>query len=177
MQPQQAEQFAALWTATQPTITAFLRMLLPDYQQAEEVLQRVAVTLVRKYDEYDQSRSFAAWAVGVAKYEVLYFRRERATDRHLFGDDLVEQIADRYEQFVDDVNPLREALRYCIGQLRGRAKQVIELRYQRGLKSKAIAEEMAVSDGAVRMLLCRARDTLRRCIERRATRQDRLTST
>src|SRR6476646_1057681 len=34
MQPHQAEQFAALWTAAQPTISAFIRTLIQDYQQA-----------------------------------------------------------------------------------------------------------------------------------------------
>jgi DNA-directed RNA polymerase specialized sigma24 family protein len=40
------------------------------------------------------------------------------------------------------------------------------------MKSSAIAEEMMLSAGAVRMLLCRVRETLRRCIERRAGRQN-----
>src|SRR5687768_5493951 len=53
MQPHQAEQFAALWTAAQPTIAGFIRTLIPDYLQADEVLQRVAVTLVRKFAQYD----------------------------------------------------------------------------------------------------------------------------
>jgi RNA polymerase sigma-70 factor (ECF subfamily) len=176
MQPHQAEQFAALWTTAQPTITAFIRMLIPDYQQADEVLQRVAVTLVRKFDQFDQSRSFGAWAVGVAKYEVLYYRRERATDKHLFGDEIVEQIASRYEELTDEVDPLREALRHCLDELKGRSKRVIELRYRGGMKSSVIAQEMALSAGAVRMLLCRVRETLRRCIERRVGRQDRFAS-
>jgi RNA polymerase sigma-70 factor (ECF subfamily) len=176
MQPHQAEEFAALWTAAQPTIAAFVRSLIQDYQQADEVLQRVAVTLVRKFDHYDPSRSFTAWAVGVAKYEVLYFRRERATDKHLFGDEIVEQIAIRYELMADDVDPLREALRQCLEQLKGRSKRVIELRYRRGMKSRAIADEMTLSAGAVRMLLCRVRESLRRCIERRVGKQGHFAS-
>jgi RNA polymerase sigma-70 factor, ECF subfamily len=173
MQPEQAEQFAALWTAAHSTISALIRTLIPDYQQADEVLQRVAVTLVRKFDQYDASRSFAAWAVGVAKYEVLYYRRERATDKHLFGDDIVEQIASRYEVLAEEADPLREALRQCLDQLQGRSKRVIDLRYRRGMKSQAIADEMSLSAGAVRMLLCRVREALRRCIERRVDRQER----
>jgi RNA polymerase sigma-70 factor (ECF subfamily) len=176
MQPEQAEQFAALWTAAQPTIAGFIRTLVPDYLQADEVLQRVAVTLVRKYDQYDPQRPFGAWAIGVAKYEVLYYRRERATDKHLFGDDIVEQIAGRYEVLAEDVDPIREALRHCLEQLKGRSKRVIDLRYRQGFKSQAIAEEMALSSGAVRMLLCRVRETLRRCIENCVGRDDRYTA-
>jgi RNA polymerase sigma-70 factor, ECF subfamily len=167
MHPQQAEQFAILWTAAQPTISAFIRTLIPHYQQADEVLQRVAVTLVRKFDQYDPSRPFGAWAIGVAKFEVLYYRRERATDKHLFGDEIVEQIASRYELLSEDIDPIREALGQCLEQLKGRSKRVIELRYRRGMRSNAIAEEMSLSPGAVRMLLCRVREKLRHCIERR----------
>jgi len=172
MQPLQAEQFAAMWTAAQPTISAFIRTLVRDYQQADEVLQRVAVTLVRKFDQYDRSRPFGAWAVGVAKYEVLYYRRERATDRHLFDNDIVEQIASRYQVLAEDVDPIREALKLCLEQLKGRSKRAIELRYRRGLKSSDIADEMSLSAGAVRMLLCRVRESLRRCIDRRVRRPE-----
>lgn len=166
MQTEQAEQFASLWTAAQPTVTAFVRTLIPQYQEADEVIQRVAVALVRKYDQYDPTRSFAAWAIGVAKFEVLYFRRERATDRHLFGDDIVEQVAGQYEILAEEADPLRDALQHCLAQLGGRARQVVELRYRRGMASHRIAQEMEVSSGAVRMLLSRVRDTLRRCIKK-----------
>jgi RNA polymerase sigma-70 factor (ECF subfamily) len=170
MQPHQAEELAALWAASQSTVSAFIRTLVPDYQQADEVVQRVAVTLVRKYDQYDQCRPFAAWAIGVAKFEVLYYRRERATDRHLFGDDIVEQIASRYEALAEESDPLRDALKNCLDQVEGRSRHVIELRYKRGLSSAAIAAEMQLSSGAVRMLLSRVRDSLRRCIEGRLSR-------
>lgn len=163
----QSEQCAALWTAAQPTIAAFVRTLTPDFQQAEEVLQRVAVMLVRKFDEYDPKRPFAAWAIGFAKNEVLYYRRQQATDKHLFDDDLVEKIAITYERLVEEVDPIREALGNCVEELEGRSRRVIELRYGRGLSSGEIAAKMKLSSGAVRVLLHRVRAALRQCIERR----------
>jgi RNA polymerase sigma-70 factor (ECF subfamily) len=126
---------------------------------------------VRKFEQYDATRPFGAWAIGVAKYEVLYFRRERATDKHLFNDDIVGQIAYRYELLAEEIDPIREALQQCLGELKGRSKRVIELRYRRGMRSNVIAEEMSLSPGAVRMLLCRVREKLRRCIERRTAAQ------
>jgi RNA polymerase sigma-70 factor (ECF subfamily) len=163
----QTEQFAVLWVKSQSTIAAFIHSLMPDFHQAEEVLQRVAVTLVRKFDQYDAQRPFAAWAIGMAKYEVLYYRRERATDRHLFDDEIVDRIAISYQRFVDDADPFREALERCLDQVDGRSKQALQLRYAQGLKSAAVAREMRLSSGAVRMLLCRVRQLLRACIESR----------
>jgi RNA polymerase sigma-70 factor (ECF subfamily) len=77
---------------------------------------------------------------------------------------------------AEEVDPVREALSKCLEQLKGRSKRVIELRYRRGMKSSRIADEMTLSAGAVRMLLCRVRQGLRRCIERRTGKQRRLAS-
>lgn len=148
-------------------LASFIRTLITDMLQAEEVLQRVATAMVRKFDQYDANRPFAAWAVGVAKYEVLYFRRERATDKHVFDDEIVDKIALSFQRFVEDADPFREALEKCLKTLSGRSRKAIDLRYESGLGASAIAGKMGLSAGAVRMLLCRARQSLRECIDSR----------
>jgi RNA polymerase sigma-70 factor (ECF subfamily) len=167
MDAQQAEEFAARWVAAQPAISAFVRSLVPDLTSAEEVLQRVAVALVRKYDRYDPSRPFVAWAIGVTKFEVLYYRRQQATDKHIFDDELVEKVAESYQLLVEKLNPMRDALSKCLDELNGRSRRVLQLRYAEGLTTPRIAAEMNVTVGAVRMLLWRVRGALRRCMERR----------
>jgi RNA polymerase sigma-70 factor, ECF subfamily len=167
MDSQQAEDFAARWTAAQPAIAAFVRSLIPDLTSAEEVLQRVAVALVRRYERYDPRRPFVAWAIGVAKFEVLYYRRQQAADKHIFDDELVEKIADSYRTLVEKFNPMRDALSKCLEELEGRSRKVVHLRYADGMTTPRIAEELQITVGAVRMLLWRARGALRRCMEQR----------
>jgi RNA polymerase sigma-70 factor (ECF subfamily) len=167
MDSQQAEEFAARWVAAQPAIAAFVRSLVPDLTSAEEVLQRVAVALVRKYDRYDPSRPFVAWAIGVSKFEVLYYRRQQATDKHIFDDELVEKVAESYQLLVEKFSPMREALSKCLDELDGRSRRVLHLRYADGMTTPRIAQEMKITVGAVRMLLWRVRGALRRCMEQR----------
>lgn len=167
MDSEQAEDFAARWTAAQPAIAAFVRSLVPNLTSAEEVLQRVAVALVRRYERYDRERPFVAWAIGVAKFEVLYYRRQQATDKHIFDDELVEQIADSYKIMIEQFNPMRDALAQCLNELEGRSKTVLHLRYADNLTTPLIAKEMNVTAGAVRMLLWRGREALRHCLEQR----------
>lgn len=165
MTSRDTEEFAALWAKSHSTIAAFVRSLTPNFDQAEEILQRVAVTLVRKFSDYDRKRPFSAWAVGVAKNEVLYYRRQRATDKHMFDDELVSQVAMSYQVIAED-DPAKEILAGCLEQVTGRARQALWLRYFNGFSSDKIAAEMELSSGAVRMLLCRTRSALRECIER-----------
>jgi RNA polymerase sigma-70 factor, ECF subfamily len=170
VRPQDVEDLAGHWTGAQRTVAAFVRTLVTDFHQSEEVLQRVAVALVRKYWQYDPSRSFVAWAIGIAKLEAVMFLRERGRDRLVFDDALVEQIAASHEQASQDRLPTPQFVNECIEELDGRARQAIQLRYGGDLKTAQIAQEMQISDGAARMLLSRARTLLRTCLELRIAR-------
>lgn len=163
---EQSEQFAALWTQAQPVVAAYIRTLLPDFHQGEEVLQRVAVVLVRKFDAYDASKPFVPWAIGFARFEVLRYRRDHATDRHQFDSDIVERVAELYQSDEIDFSSFRGALRSCVGKLQGRNRQALLLRYTQDVAPTEIAKEMGMTPNAVRQLLHRVRASLRKCIER-----------
>jgi RNA polymerase sigma-70 factor (ECF subfamily) len=156
---------AVLWTGAQTAVAAFIRGLVRRRDECEELLQRTAVTLVRKFDQYDRQRPFVPWAIGVAKYEVLGYWREQDSDRLVFDGKLVEQIADRYCRVAEEGPPMQEMVVDCVAKLDGRAREAIQLRYARRLKSLRIAEIMGLSHGAARMLLSRARTALRVCVE------------
>lgn len=167
MDLQQSQELAAHWTAAQRTVGAFIGTLVPDFHQAEEVLQRVAVTLVRKFPEYDRRQPFVAWAIGVAKFEVLYYRRQHATDRHRFDDELLGRIAASYQRLSPELSPVSEALAECLKAVEGRAKQALSLRYVKDLKAEDMAKALGMNGSAARMLLMRTRTAIRNCIERR----------
>jgi len=166
MTSEEAEELTALWTSAQPVVAAFLRTLVPRPDEAEELLQQTAVVLVRKFSEYDRSRPFVGWAIGVAKMKVLGYRRDKALERHIFDETLVEQIADDYRQIENELLPVRDLLIQCVSELEGRAREAIRLRYAEQMKTPLIAESLHMSHGAARVLLTRARTTLRLCVEK-----------
>jgi len=167
VKPSDAEQLAALWTQGQPIVSAFVRTMIRDRHQADEVVQRTAMAAVRKFHEYDHGRPFVAWAIGMARFEVLNFRREHATDRHLFDDALVEKIASGFERVAGQAGSLRDALEICVEQLDARGRQAVDLVYGQGASTAEAAGKLNMSPGAARMLLCRVRAALRKCVERR----------
>lgn len=167
MSPHNVEKLTLYWTAAQRAVSAFLRTLLPDPDQCQDVLQQVAVVVVRKFHEFDRSRSFNAWVIGIAKQEVLAFRRRQHTDRLVFSDAMVERIAETYQcVLADKVSDVADALEHCVQKLAGRARTVIGLHYSEDMKTIEIAQRLQMEHGAVRMLLSRARTVLRECIER-----------
>lgn len=164
MTPEEAERLAAWWTGAQTAVAAFIRTLVRRRDESDELLQRTAMIVVRKYQEYDPDRSFVAWAIGIAKLEVLAYWRERGSDRHVFNGFLVERVADSHQRMAEEGLPIYELLTRCIGELDGRAYEAIRLRYAEQMKTPQIAEAMGLSHGAARMLLTRARTSLRGCV-------------
>jgi RNA polymerase sigma-70 factor, ECF subfamily len=126
--------------------------------------------LVRKYGQYDPARPFVAWALGVAKIEALMFLREHRSERLVFDDALVARIAESHERAAQEPSPMPQFVSECVEELDGRARQAIQLRYGGNLRTAQIARAMRLSDGAVRMLLSRARTLLRKCVEARTAR-------
>ena len=58
MNQQTSEQLARLWTESQPVVAAYVLSIIPNFHQAEDVLQQVAVALVSEFERFDASRPF-----------------------------------------------------------------------------------------------------------------------
>lgn len=167
MKPSDAEQLAGLWPKAQPIVSSFVHTLVADRNHVDELVQRTALACVRKFDQYDPSRSFTSWAIGIARYEVLAWRRSQAKEALLFKDALVEQIAAGYERISDRTDSVRDALAACIQEQAGAGRESLTLFYSQGLAADVVADQMDLTPGAVRSLLYRTRNSLRTCIERR----------
>ena len=68
---QRTEEIAVLWTNAQPAVAAYVSSIVRKFQDADDILQQVAVAIVKNYDKYDKNRSFVALAIGFAKNEIL----------------------------------------------------------------------------------------------------------
>jgi RNA polymerase sigma-70 factor (ECF subfamily) len=161
------EQFTRLWTEAQPILAGYLSAVVPDFQEAEDLLQEVAVVLLRKFSEYDSERPFVGWAIGIAKFEVLMARRRHARNRIFYQEDLLERLGEAYEEMAPELEDRSRALHDCVRTLQGRASELVRLRYKEALTSDAIAVRASMAVVAVRVALSRARAALRDCIERK----------
>lgn len=167
MDQHHSEQLARQWTECQPVVGAYILSLLPDFHQAEDVLQQVAVLLVREFDKYDQSRPFLPWALGIARNVALKSRRDVARNsEHLLSEALIDQIQDAFQEQADKWGTLRKALRDCLRQQPQKILELLRWRYSNDLKPGDIAVKMDITSSSVRVMLFRAREVLRRCIKR-----------
>src|SRR3990172_11558206 len=96
----QNADYLRLFMANVGDIRAFLRTLVRNPRDLEDVLQSVALVLWEKFDQYDRERPFGAWARGVAAKEVLTMRRN-AGRYTCFSPEVVAAILDAYEARIN----------------------------------------------------------------------------
>ena len=101
---EQHDQFLRLFMVHEDALRLFIRSLLFNQEESREVMQEVAIVLWRKFDDSLDSPSFRRWAFGVARMEVLAFHRDRARDRHIFGDDIAELRLQIMRNMIDPKN-------------------------------------------------------------------------
>ena len=167
MQDSEQERFTRLWTRAQPIVSSYVSALVPDFQTAEDLVQNVAVVLLRKFHEYDPNLPFAGWAIGVAKREVLMMRRSYARSILRYQSELVEAVADACSEMAPELERRAGVLRKCLERLRRRDREMLRYRYAESLSPGDMAKRLSESAGTVRVRLSRIRSSLRKCVERR----------
>ena len=83
------QALATHWVKAQPVVAAFIASIVRDSHRADDLLQEVARISAVKFDEYDSSRAFTSWVLGIARYEILRFRRSQGRSRIMFSDSLL----------------------------------------------------------------------------------------
>ncbi|HMP07982.1 MAG TPA: sigma-70 family RNA polymerase sigma factor, partial [Lacipirellulaceae bacterium] len=137
--------------------------MIPDAERARDVLQDTNVVLWRKAADYQLGTSFGAWACKVAYFEVLADRRRRRCDRHVFDEDLLEQLAGRAHVRLADIDERSQALDECLQKLPPHQRERLLERYRPGGSVQQIADNCGLTAGAVATALYRVRNALLDC--------------
>ncbi len=147
-------------------VRLFVRSMLFNQEETREVMQEVAVVLWRKFDDSLDSLSFRRWAFGVARMEVLSFRRDRARDRHTFGDEVVELLERTVQEESVEFEAERMALEVCLGKLPDDQRTLVQSVYEPGVRIDKFARERGWTAMALYKKLHRIRMQLMNCTKR-----------
>lgn len=156
---------ARAFAESDPGLRVFVRSCLRDDSDADDVVQEVWLTVVRKLPSYDSSRSFRAWVFGIARMQVLKWRQSKARRREFaVPDETIAQMSQAVEDGPVGPSACEDAIRRCLERMGGRPREMLRLKYAVGLKSAEIARRLGMTSGAVDMGLTRARRALRAAV-------------
>src|SRR4051794_3676119 len=143
------EGFLQLFLANERRIFAFLLALVPVWSDAEDLLQETSVVMWRKLDGFEPGTDFGAWALSIARYQVLNHRKKQRRERVIFSEQTLELLADGMETLSQGADARRDALEDCLKKLKARDRELIQWRYQPGASTQGVADRVGHSIQAV----------------------------
>ncbi len=161
------ELLVRLLAKHQDELFRYVFALLPHEEDVKDVLQETYIALCRKFDEYETSRPFLAWAYGFAFLEVLKQRERNQRAARYLSREVVEHLA---RERVDQEEVLQArllALDYCLEQLPKADRELIQQRYHGRTKMDDMVEQAGTSRRTLYRQLDRIRRALFECISRR----------
>jgi RNA polymerase sigma-70 factor (ECF subfamily) len=168
-----SREFHQLFIKNQPRVYAFIRTLLPDFEDSQEVFQNTCLIVLGKADQFVGGTNFAKWACQIGYYEACNYRRRRQRDAPTFAPDVLELLmAEQIERF-EKTDLRQEALRNCLGRLPSRDRALLESRYGANKTPSELATELARPLATVKKALQRLRRNLQECIKRTMALEER----
>lgn len=163
-----SEELAVYWAQHQPVIAGYISSLISNFQDADDVLQNVAMVTVKKFDEYDREKPFVSWVIGIAKNMVLRYYAEKKKSRLILDHRAIQAVSKIYEAEFKAISRQNEiaknALERCLQQVKGRWKKILEMYYLRELSPVRISQQMGITNNNVFVSLHRIRTALRKCV-------------
>jgi RNA polymerase sigma-70 factor (ECF subfamily) len=158
---------AVNWERARTAVFAQLLAGIGSFHDAEDLLQEVAISVAQNYGNYDPSRPFIAWALGITRNHMLMYFRRYHRNRVTFSNELMASMERHFAVAPEAAtDPRREALHRCIKQLDDRRRRLIELRYSSGLSIEKMAGLIGKSVAATKGSLHRVRRLLEQCVSR-----------
>jgi RNA polymerase sigma-70 factor (ECF subfamily) len=168
---QRDEDFVRLLSQHEPMIRAYLRNLLPSYEDVDQVMPDVALVAWRKFSQLEDHDAFARWACVIARYEVLTYRRNKARDRLVLDPDIIARIADEAEEELPLRSQQMKALEQCLQKLPDQRRELVLSCYSPNNSMRDIAARGSRSENSLYQLLRRIRMELEQCIKRNLPRE------
>ena len=162
-----SEQFITLLNAAHGRLLGFLRVMLGNNADAEDVLQRASMTIWRKFGEFDPSKDFFAWASSFAFYEAKNFQRVSARSRLHFDDELMERLAEERVADLDHREARLAAVDRCIEELGDTDRELVREFYLNKTEVAALAERLGRAPQTLYNKLNTLRRLLAECMKRR----------
>lgn len=167
--------FLKLLLEHQPKIHAYILSLVTSQSDADDLLQEVCSQLWTRFDQFEEGTNFLSWALRFAFFEVLNFRSKRSKSRQLlFDNEVLQQMMPILDEEMRTADVRIDALEKCLQKLSERGKEVIQMKYDKGLSPMQISEMMALSVHGVYKLLSRIHSQLLSCVEKIIRREELL---
>jgi len=165
--PANALDLASLVQKHQAGVWRYVRFLGADPSEADDLTQETFLALARSEFVERNGRQTAGYLRVVARNQLLALRRKQNREISTVELEAADSVWSAAAGPDGNLAAYLDALRDCVQQLDGRARQAIEMHYKEQAGREVIATRLEMQPDGVKTLLRRTRQVLRECVERK----------
>ena len=111
------QRFLSLFLRSEREVLRNVSALVPNVQDAEDIVQQTAVALWERFDAYDPAQPFTPWACRFALNKARQWIERHQRWRALLDNGLAEELARRREELRPGIESRLRRLEGCVGLL------------------------------------------------------------
>ncbi len=157
-------EFLRLFLQHQRRIYGLILALVPNGPDADDILQETSAVLWQKFDEFDPGSNFAAWALRIARFQVMAYYTTKRRLKARLSDETLDAVVERLASRTEREDARSVALDGCLADLPEEDRRLIELRYRGGASVGEVAQRSGRTVEAAYKALHRAHERLLQCM-------------
>ena len=158
-------RFVQLLAAHEHRLGSFVLALVPNWTDAEDIIQQTKLRLWEQFETYDPQKDFGIWACVIARYEVLAFRTRSARSRVQFSQELIDRMSGELTATAAEADARLTFVEECLKKLTQWQRDLLWRCCVTGYSSQTVASQLGRKAEAIRQAVFRIRRKLYRCIE------------
>lgn len=160
-------QLAQLWSAASPSLEAFVRSLVRDPHDVDDVIQQTGEYVAREFHNFEAGSSFTGWVITVARIRIHRLWQGQKRDKLVLNSEAINSLAEVAVGASQELPERQSALQVCVEKLQPNQRRLLEMCYLNDKKPAQIAEQLGRTANSVSASLMRIRKALKQCIEGR----------
>ena len=162
--------FATIVERHQGAVFGYLRARLLQPTDAEDLTQEVFLRCYLAKDRFDTESLIRPWLIGIARNLLREHIRKVSRRKEVAWTELCLEIEDLVQADEGTYEDVVVHLPECLESLGRSAREAIDMRYAAKLRLAEIGEKLRRSEGAVKLLMFRARQALKHCLDSKVRR-------
>ncbi|MEM9110871.1 MAG: sigma-70 family RNA polymerase sigma factor [Planctomycetota bacterium] len=150
----------------QPRLRAYIRMLIYNPSDVNDIMQDVTAIGLEKFSTLDKSESFDSWILGIARLRVYEYVRQKKRRPVQLNDEAIEVLTIESETNKAFASDLQDYLETCLGKLSSNDYQLVQKRFNEVRTNRDLSKSLGLSESAVSRALSRIYAQLLLCIKR-----------
>jgi RNA polymerase sigma-70 factor (ECF subfamily) len=158
------EEFIQLLSSNHYRIFAFIRSLVINDSDADDIMQDCSTMMWKKFNEFQLGTDFVAWGITIAKYRILEYQKKNK--EYALSEETLNLLAAQSEKMMPELDRRLHALQNCHSKLSDRDKDILKLRYTYSYSGKMIARRIGTTVDTVYQHMSRIKTVLINCIQK-----------